>query len=143
LRQWVEAAVKVRFEEVDPWQIVWYGHYLSYFEVARTALLEKFDLLAGEITGMGFRTPVVDLKTRFRSPARFNDLLLVRATVRVPETAALTFDFEIHRPGDQTLIALGETTQVLLSADGKMIYRFSGPLRERVDRMVSFCNPPR
>lgn len=141
MKQWLEAAVKVRFEEVDPWQMVWYGNYLSYFEVGRTALLEKFDLLAGQITDLGFRTPVVDLKTRFKSPARFNDLLQVRASVRVPETAALVFDFEIHRPADQALIAVGETTQVLLSADGKMIYRFSGPLKDRVDRMVAFCNP--
>jgi acyl-CoA thioester hydrolase len=143
LKQWLETEVKVRFEEVDPWQIVWYGNYLSYFEVARTALLEKFDLLANVITDLGFRTPVVALKTRFKSPARFNDLLKVRAAVRVPETAALIFDFEIHRPADQALIAAGETTQVLLSLDGKMIYRFSGPLKERVDRMVAFCNPTR
>jgi acyl-CoA thioester hydrolase len=141
LKQWVETEVKVRFEEVDPWQIVWYGNYLSYFEVGRTALLEKFDLLAGEITDLGFRTPVVDLKTRFRSPARFNDRLQVRTSVRVPETAALVFDFEIHRPADRALIATGETTQVLQSTDGKMIYRFSGPLKERLDRMVDFCNP--
>ena len=141
MKQWVETEVKVRFEEVDPWQIVWYGNYLSYFEVGRTALLEKFDLLADEISGLGYRTPVVDLKTRFKSPARFNDRLRVRATVRVPETASLTFDFEIHRPADRALIAVGETTQVLLSKDGKMIYKFSGPLKDRVDRMVAFCNP--
>lgn len=141
MKQWLETEVRVRFEEVDPWQMVWYGNYLSYFEVGRTALLEKFDLLAGQITGLGFRTPVVDLKTRFKSPARFNDLLLVRASVRVPQTAALVFDFEIHRPADRALIAAGETTQVLLSGDGKMIYRFSGPLKERVDRMVAYCNP--
>ena len=143
MREWVETEVKVRFEEVDPWQIVWYGNYLSYFEVGRTALLEKFDLLADQITGLGYRTPVVDLKARFKSPARFNDRLQVRATVRVPETASLTFDFEIYRPADDALIVLGETTQVLLSRDGKMIYRFSGTLKDRVDQMVAFCNPPR
>lgn len=141
MKQWLETEVKVRFEEVDPWQIVWYGNYLSYFEVGRTALLEKFQLLADDITDLGFRTPVVDLKTRFKTPARFNDRLLVRASVRVPETASLTFDFEIHRPADRALIAQGETTQVLLDLDGKMIYRFSGPLKDRLDRMVAYCNP--
>jgi acyl-CoA thioester hydrolase len=141
LKQWLETEVKVRFEEVDPWQIVWYGNYLSYFEVGRTALLEKFQLLADDITDLGFRTPVVDLKTRFKTPARFNDRLLVWASVRVPETASLIFDFEIHRPSDRALIARGETTQVLLDLDGKMIYRFSGPLKDRVERMVAYCNP--
>ena len=141
MRQWVDAEVKVRFEEVDSWQIVWYGRYLSYFEVARTVLMEKFDLLADRIVHLGYRTPIVSLNCQFKNPARFNDRLQVRATVKVPETASLTFLFEIHRPADQTLIAVGETSHVLLSEEGKMIYKFSGPLRDRIDRMVAFCNP--
>lgn len=141
MRQWIDAEVRVRFEEVDPWQIVWYGRYLSYFEVARTVLMEEFELLADRIVLLGYRTPIVSLRCQFKAPARFNDLLRVRATVKVPETASLTFLFEIHRPADQALIAAGETTHVLLSAEGRMIYKFSGPLRERIDRMVAFCNP--
>jgi acyl-CoA thioester hydrolase len=141
VRQWVDAEVRVRFEEVDPWQMVWYGRYLSYFEVARTALMEKFELLADTIVLMGYRTPMVSLRCQFKAPARFNDRLQVRATVKVPKTASLTFLFEIHRPADGALIALGETSHVLLSEEGQMIYKFSGPLRERIDRMVAFCNP--
>ena len=141
MRQWVDAEVRVRFEEVDPWQMVWYGRYLSYFEVARTALMEKFELLADTIVLMGYRTPMVSLRCQFKAPARFNDRLQVRATVKVPKTASLTFLFEIHRPADGALIALGETSHVLLSEEGQMIYKFSGPLRERIDRMVAFCNP--
>lgn len=140
---WIETELRVRFEEVDAWQVVWYGNYLSYFEVGRTALLEGFDLLAGQISQLGYRTPIVSLNSRFKSPARFNDRLVVRTTVRVPETAALTFCFEIVRPFDQTLIVTGETTHVLLDAEGKMVYRFSGVLQERIDRMIAFCNPGR
>jgi acyl-CoA thioester hydrolase len=140
---WIEAELRVRFEEVDAWQVVWYGNYLSYFEVGRTALLERFDLLAGQISQLGYRTPIVSLNSRFKSPARFNDRLVVRTTVRVPETAALTFCFEIVRPADQTLIVTGETTHVLLDAEGKMVYRFSGVLQERIFRMIAFCNPGR
>ena len=43
VRQWVDAEVRVRFEEVDPWQMVWYGRYLSYFEVARAALMKNLN----------------------------------------------------------------------------------------------------
>ena len=137
----MNAEVRVRFEEVDPWQIVWYGRYLSYFEVARTVLMERFDLLADRIVLLGYRTPIVSMQCRFKAPARFNDRLQVRATVKVPETASLTFLFEIHRLADAALIAVGETTHVLLSEEGQMIYKFSGSLRERIDRMVAFCNP--
>ncbi|HSO71786.1 MAG TPA: acyl-CoA thioesterase, partial [Thermodesulfobacteriota bacterium] len=67
MRQWIDAEVRVRFEEVDPWQIVWYGRYLSYFEVARTILMEKFELLAYRIVLMGYRTPIVSLHCQFKA----------------------------------------------------------------------------
>ena len=139
---WVETEVKVRFEEVDPWQIVWYGHYLSYFEVARMTLLEKFGLLIEKVAMLGFKTPLVSLKCQFKNSARFNDTLRVKAAVLPSETASLTFLFEIHRPSDQTLIAQGETTHVLQDKEGKMIYKFSGALREKIEAMVAYCNSP-
>jgi hypothetical protein len=66
----------------------------------------------------------------------------IKAAVLPSETASLTFLFEIHRPSDQTLIVQGETTHVLQDKEGKMIYKFSGALREKTEAMVAYCNSP-
>ena len=39
-----ETHLKVRFCEVDLYQVVWHGHYLSWFEVARNELASRFGL---------------------------------------------------------------------------------------------------
>ncbi|MDB5848103.1 MAG: 4-hydroxybenzoyl-CoA thioesterase [Rhodoferax sp.] len=31
------------FYDIDPMEIVWHGHYVKYLELARSALLHKFD----------------------------------------------------------------------------------------------------
>ena len=139
--KWIETEVKVRFNEVDPWQMVWYGNYLSYFDAARLQLLEHFGLPINSAGLLDFKTPIVSLKCQFKTPARFNDHLSVRVTVLPSETASLTFLFEIQRPADQALIAAGETTHVLLDSEGKMIYKFPPALRDKIEAMITFCNP--
>jgi acyl-CoA thioester hydrolase len=140
--RWIEAKVTVRFNEVDPWQMVWYGNYLAFFDVARLQLLEQFGLLVSGSSLLDFKTPIVSLKCRFKTPARFNDHLVVRVTVLPSETASLTFLFEILRPPDQAPVASGETTHVLQDAEGRMIYKFPEALREKIEAMITFCNPP-
>ena len=40
----IQAKRRVRFEEVDSLGFVWHGRYPSFFEDARTALGDKYDI---------------------------------------------------------------------------------------------------
>ena len=51
--KWVEVEETVRFNEVDEWGMAWYGHYMAWFEVGRMSLLRQFDLLPGQMEGIG------------------------------------------------------------------------------------------
>src|SRR4030067_277864 len=100
-----ETEIRVRFNEVDSWGMVWHGHYLAWFEVGRMALLGKFQLLPQDFSRMGYLAPIVDLKCVFREPARLDEEVRVRTTVLKPTKAALTFQFQILRKNDQKLLA--------------------------------------
>ena len=39
-----ESRLKVRFCEVDSYQMVWHGHYITWFEVGRNELASRFGL---------------------------------------------------------------------------------------------------
>jgi len=137
-----ETELKVRFNEVDSWGMVWHGHYISWFEVGRMTLLGKFRLLPNDFTQMGYFAPVVDLKCTFKEPARLHDEILVRTTVLKPTKAALTFRFEILRKSDGKLLASGEETQVLLALDGRMLYIIPQDLRERFQPLFDYLEEP-
>ena len=87
---------------------------------------ESFDLLPQQMVDLGYMAPVIRLKCEFKRPATSGDQILIRTTVIKPEIAALTFKFEILLKEDLTLLARGETTQVVLTREKKMIYRLSG-----------------
>ena len=137
-----ETDLRVRFNEVDSWGIVWHGHYISWFEVGRMALLGKFHLLPADFTRMGYIAPVVDLKCVFKEPARLDEEMLIRTTILKPTKAALTFRFEVLRKSDRKLMAAGEETQVLLTLDGRMLYIIPQDLRERLQPLFDYLEEP-
>jgi len=137
--QWVETEETVRFNEVDQWGMVWYGHYMAWFEVGRMSLLRRFDLLPKQMVELGYIAPVITLKCDFKHPAACGDLIIIKTTAVKPEIAALTFKFEISLKEQGTLLAWGETTQVLLTTDNKMIYRLSGELEKRINNLLNYC----
>ncbi len=138
--QWIETEEIVRFNEVDEWGMAWYGHYMAWFEVGRLSLLRRFDLLPRQMVDLGYIAPVINLQCDFKNPVGSGDRIVIRTTVAKPEVAALTFKFEILLKENRTLLAQGETTQVLLATNKKMIYRLSGELEKRIRNLVNYCS---
>jgi acyl-CoA thioester hydrolase len=139
--RWVEITTTVRFNEVDQWGITWYGHYFAWFELARMKVLEKFSLLPEQFTALGFIAPVVSAQCEFKKPARTNDIIKIQTHLLKPQTASLTFRFEILLQDDGSLLAKGETLQVLQKLDGTVIYKLTGTLKDRVESMVQYFWP--
>ena len=137
-----ETELRVRFNEVDSWGMVWHGHYITWFEVGRMALLGKFQLLPKDFARMGYIAPVVDLKCVFKEPAHLDEEILIRTTVLKPTKAALTFRFQVQRKSDGKLLAFGEETQVLLTLDGRMLYIIPQDLREKFQPLFDYLEEP-
>lgn len=132
-----ETPVKVRFCEVDSYQIVWHGHYVAWMEAGRNDLTGMFGLDADQISGLGYLAPVVALELQFRKPARFNEELVVRTTARRTDTATLEFVCTIV-DADGVKCAEGKTVHVLTDKNGVMQYRLPPVLAERLDRLMAF-----
>lgn len=69
----------VPFFDVDSMDVVWHGHYVKYFEVARCALLDTLGHNYTQMRDSGYAWPVVDLQVRYVRPAVFGQRLNLRA----------------------------------------------------------------
>jgi acyl-CoA thioester hydrolase len=133
-----ETEIRVRFNEVDSWGIVWHGHYIAWFEAGRMALLRKFQLQPQDFAQMGYLAPVVDLKCSYKEPARLDEEIIIRTTILKPTKAALTFHFEVLRKKDQKLLVTGEETQVLQTLDGRLLYYIPSDLKDRLQKLFDY-----
>ena len=137
-----ETEIRVRFHEVDSWGIVWHGHYIAWFEVGRSVLLNKFQLSPQDFTRLGYIAPVVDLKCSYKEPARLGDDIIIRTTALKPTKAALTFQFEILRKRDRKLLVTGEETQVLQALDGRLLYYIPPNLQKKLQKLFNYLEVP-
>jgi len=133
--------LRVRFYESDSWEMAWHGHFVGWFEAGRIELARKFDLMPHRFTEIGYLAPVINLRVDYKNVAKFDDVITIRTAVRVPVKAALIFEYEAVRKSDGKLLARGETTQVLLSDKGGLVYILPEALKDRINEMVRFCNP--
>ncbi|NLJ11428.1 MAG: acyl-CoA thioesterase [Gammaproteobacteria bacterium] len=69
----------VPFFDVDMMDVVWHGHYIKYFEVARCALLDKIGHNYTQMRDSGYAWPVVDIQVRYMQGARFGQEITVQA----------------------------------------------------------------
>lgn len=128
----VEVEITVPFHDVDMVQYVWHGHYAKYFEVARCALLERFNYGYDAMRASGFLWPVIDMKVRFIKPARFGQRILVKAVLREWENRML-IEYLVRDAQSKQRLTKGMTTQVAVSlTSGEMCFVSPDVLFERL-----------
>ena len=76
-----EVEIEVPFFDVDAMEIVWHGHYVKYFEIARCALLDQIQYNYREMKSSGYAWPIVDLHLRYVRPAEFSQRIRVYARI--------------------------------------------------------------
>jgi acyl-CoA thioester hydrolase len=106
--------LRVRYAETDQMGYVYYGQYATYFEVARVEALRALGIRYRDMEAEGVMLPVLEHKSKYIRPARYDDLL--RIETRLPELpqARIRFTYEIYNEQD-VLLNISETTLVYLS----------------------------
>jgi acyl-CoA thioester hydrolase len=112
--------VRVRYAETDGMGVVYYGNYLTWFEVGRTDLLRQLGETYREIEQKEkIHLPVVEAHCRYHRPARYDDVIEIVTRASRPSRARLQFDYELSRAEDGVLLASGSTLHVAVDRDGK------------------------
>jgi acyl-CoA thioester hydrolase len=91
----------------------WHGHYLAYFEQARTDWLRERGASYRALEDAGTLLVVVETGVRFMKPAGYDDELVVSARLAEVRGARIRFEYEVRRGA--ALLVTGFT--VLASAD--------------------------
>jgi acyl-CoA thioester hydrolase len=83
-----EHHLRVRYGECDPQNIVFNANYLLYFDVAFTELWRAAVGPWQDMVQRGVDAVVAEAGLRFRAPARYDDVLELRARVAELENRA-------------------------------------------------------
>jgi acyl-CoA thioester hydrolase len=117
-----EVEIEVPFHDVDVMGVAWHGHYVKYFEIARCALLDKFDYNYPQMKASGYAWPVIDLRIRYPQPLYFQQKVRVKARLEEWENR-LKVSYLIEDLASGRRLTRGYTVQVALDMkSGEMLY---------------------
>lgn len=98
--------------------VVYYSNYLVWFEVARAELLRKAGFVYRSIEEeMELRLMVAEARCRYKSPARYDDMVEVDCTITQLGSSSITFAYKVRRGKD--LLAEAETMHVFTDSSGR------------------------
>jgi len=113
-----EIQVRVRYAETDRMGLLHHANYLVYFEQARTELLRDRGRTYKDIEDAGYYLVLAKIEVKYRTPARYDDLLTIRTTVTRTSPVRLEHKYEVFRDG--TVVAEGTSTLACVDRAGKL-----------------------
>jgi acyl-CoA thioester hydrolase len=112
--------LRVRYSETDQMSYVYYGNYASYFEVARVEAFRHIGFSYKEMEEAGILMPVLEYKTKYIKPAKYDDLLTIKVSIKEKPGIKIKFEYEVFNESD-ILLTVAETTLVFINKIGKPI----------------------
>ncbi len=110
---WTTTRLRVRYAETDQAGVVYHSNFLIWFEVGRVELCRSYGFNYRDMEiAADARLPVTEARVRFRNPARYDDLILVRTRIVEMRSRMITFAYEVVREDDGKMLADGETVHV-------------------------------
>jgi acyl-CoA thioester hydrolase len=115
-----ETKLRVRYAETDQMGVVYHSNYIVWFEVGRVEMLRQLGFTYREMEKQdSTHIAVVEVRCRFKSPALYDDFIVVRTCLLNVRDSLLHFGYEIMRDTDGTLLAEGETVHLVVGSDFK------------------------
>jgi acyl-CoA thioester hydrolase len=119
--------VEVPFHDVDAMNVAWHGHYVKYFELARCALLRRFDYDYPQMRASGYLWPIVECHLKYVRPARYGQKLRVEASL-VEYENRIKIGYEIRDPETGERVTRGHTVQVAIDGATQELLLVSPPV---------------
>lgn len=112
---------RVIYGDTDNMGIAYYANYLRWFEIGRTELLRAWGMAYREIEARGILLPVSEAHCKYMTPARYDEILLIEATLDTEVKAGLKIDYRITSEDGQTIHATGYTRHAFLNREGRVL----------------------
>jgi acyl-CoA thioester hydrolase len=109
-----EVQVRVRYAETDKMGYVYYGNYATYFEVGRVEIFRLWGYSYKELEESGIIMPVLEYKSKFLKPAKYDDLLTIKVFIKSKPSVRIVFEYEVYNE-EKILLNIAETTLVFVN----------------------------
>lgn len=85
----------VKYYETDKMGVVHHSNYIRWFEEARVEFMRQNDLSYKKMESEGIQIPVVSVSCKYKSPAGFDDTVIVKVRIKKYNGIILELEYEV------------------------------------------------
>lgn len=101
--------------------VLYYAEYLHLFERSRSEFIRERGMSYTDVEKRGIFLPVREAQCRYRSPARYDDLVWIHAGIQEWGRASLRFVYEIRNEDKTVTLATGMTQHAVVDTAGRPV----------------------
>lgn len=111
--------------------VVYYGNYAQYLEQGRTEWLRELGFSYKWMEANDVQLPVVHFSIDYKLPARYDDLIIVKTSLKKMPSVKIEFYYEIYNESKQ-LLATANTILVFINSKTKKLMKAPDYLIDRL-----------
>lgn len=131
---WHRTSIRVRYKDTDRMGVVYYGNYLTFFEVGRAELMRELGFPYSRMEALGYSLVVVEAAAKYHGNVGYDSLVTVQTAVTQLKKATIRFNYKVVSE-DEKLLVSGHTLHACVQPNQKPT-RIPDEIKRIVEKMV-------
>jgi acyl-CoA thioester hydrolase len=133
--RWHSTEIRVRYKDTDRMGVVYYGNYLTFFEIGRSEYMRELGFPYAEMEGKGYSLVVTEAAAKYHGNVGYDSLITVKTSITELKRITVRFDYEIFSEGDKLLVT-GHTVHACLNSAQKPIRMPAEMVNKMEERVI-------
>jgi acyl-CoA thioester hydrolase len=117
---WHTTQIRVRYKDTDRMGVVYYGNYLTFFEVGRAEYMRAVGYPYSELEGKGSALAVIEASAKYLANVGYDEVIHVKTRIAEVGRVRLRFDYEVYSDNN-TLLVTGFTVHACINNNKKPV----------------------
>lgn len=117
---WHETKIRIRYKDTDCMGVVYYGNYLTFFEVGRAEFMRDQGFPYSNLEADGYNLVVTEAAAKYHANVGYDSLVTVRTKITGLKLVRIRFEYEIIDE-DRVLLVSGHTVHACMNSIPKPV----------------------
>lgn len=111
--------IRVLYRDTDKMGVVYHANYIVFYEAARNEMFRAVGLPYTMLEEQGIVMPIVEVESKYKAPAFYDELLTIRATIKELPVVRAIVEYEVFNE-DGKLLNTGKTVLGYVNVERKV-----------------------
>ena len=112
---WHETKIRIRYKDTDRLGVVYYGNYLTFFEVGRAELMRSLGMPYSKLEAEGLSLVVTEAAAKYHGNVGYDALVAVKTAISEARGARVRFEYKVWSE-EGSLLVTGHTVHACVNS---------------------------